>query len=199
MSEFRLLQALRQSAEARRILEFDFDFRAISSPAIPGLFQLCNNTGYEVIGTDASGGEFALCDAGSLKMRPLLYVSSEGQAGIIARSLENGLSLIIDLEWGDCLHFSDGGRLAEMRQAATLSESDLVARTPNIMSSRQAVRNLLALTPVSDSVGELHSALVELSPLYPVCAPDGCQFESLFGRFSVMSNGEWRRRLTHQA
>ena len=139
---------------------------------------------------------FALCGAGSLETRPLLYASSEGQAGIIARCLERGLSLIVDLPyWQDCLHFSGGGQLTEMRRVVPLSENDLIARTSHVASSRQAIRKLLALSPVSDPVEELHAAIVELSPLYPVCGPDGWQFESLFGKFTVMSNGEWRRRL----
>src|SRR5260370_41875043 len=126
----------------------------------------------------------------------MLYASSEGQAGIIARSLESGLSTIIDLPyWQDCLKFSGGGQLAEMRRVVPLAEDDLVTDTPPIESGRKALRAALGLVPLSDSVRELHAALTELSALYPVCGPEGWQFEPLFARFTVESNAEWRRRL----
>lgn len=199
MSEAALLKVLRTSTDARRILEADFDFRVLPSPPESSLFRLRNGTGHEEIGADGSGGEFVLCDAGSLGARPLLYVSSEGQAGVIAQSLEKGLSLIVDLPyWKDCLHFSAGGQIAEMRRVVSLSEDDLIARTPHIPLSRQAMRKLFGLSSVSDSLEELQTSVHELSPLYPVCSPDGWQFEPLFGKFTAMSNGEWRRRLQLQ-
>src|SRR5437660_7540708 len=99
MSEVTLLQLLRGSAEAKRILEGEFDFLVAPATAKSSLFQFRDGTSYEIIGTDASGGIFALCDARLLPKRPLLYASSEGQAGIIARGLESGLSVIIDLPY----------------------------------------------------------------------------------------------------
>lgn len=196
MSEASLLQTLRTAAEAKRILESDFDFLTLSSFSKPSLCRLQDGVDCELIATDASGGEFALCDARSLPERPLLYASSEGQAGIIARSLERGLSVIIDLPfWEDCLKFSGRGQLAEMRRVVPLAEADLVAQSPHIALSRHTLRALFGLSPFPDSVEELHSAVVELSPHYPVCSADDWQFESLFGRFTVVQNGEWRRRL----
>lgn len=196
MSEASLLQTLRTAAEAKRILESDFDFLTLSSFSKPSLCRLQDGVDCELIATDASGGEFALCDARSLPERPLLYASSEGQAGIIARSLERGLSVIIDLPfWQDCLQFSGRGQLVEMRRVVPLAETDLVAQSPNIASSRHTLRTLLGVSPVPDPVEELHSAVVRLSPYYPVCSADDWQFESLFGKFTVVQNGEWRRRL----
>jgi len=188
MSEATLLQALRASTEAKRILEYDFDFLPVPPTTRSNLFQFRDDTSCELVGTDASGGQFALCDGRSLPTRPMLYTSSEGQAGIIARSLERGLSIIIDLPyWQDCLKFSGGGQLAEMRRVVPLAESDLVAETPQIASRRQAIRKLLALSQIPDSVEELHAALTELSPLYPVSGSGGWQFEPLFGKYTVMS------------
>jgi hypothetical protein len=196
MSELTLLQTLRTSAEAKRILEHDFDFYPVSPATKSSLFQLRDDISYELVGKDASGGEFVLCEGKSSSKRAMLYASSEGQAGIIAGSLERGLSIIIDLpSWRDCLKFSNGGQLAEMRRVVPLSESDLLEDRPTITSSRQALRKLFGLFQVSDLVRELHEAVTEMSPLYSVCGPDGWQLGPLFGRFTVMSNGAWRRRL----
>jgi hypothetical protein len=199
MSESILLEALRMAAAAKRMLEYDFDFVPVAGAAKSALFQACGSAGYELIGTDASGGEFVLCDAGALPARPMLYASSEGQAGVIAHSLKSGISTIVDLPyWQDCLKFSGGGQVVEMRRVIPLAEDDLLADRPEIESSRHTLRAVLGLLPLSDPIGELHAALTSLSSLYPVRGSDGSQFAPLFGRFTVESNAEWRRRLRSQ-
>jgi hypothetical protein len=201
MNEATLLEILRTNTELQRILQSDFDFRPLAVPlgTKSGLFQFSDGTHYELVGSDASGGEFALCDQRNLPARPLLYASSEGGAGIIARSLESGLAIIIDLpSWQDCLHFSGKGQLAEMRRVAPLSESDVLEAKPQMISRRETLRKYLGVAPAHDAIQELHSSLTELSPLYPVYGtdPDHLAFGTLFGKFTVMSNAAWRRRLT---
>jgi hypothetical protein len=196
MNEASLLEVLRTSSEVKRILERDFDFQLFPPTTESGLFHFSDGTAFELIAGDGGGGEFVLCDGRGSPTRPLLFVSSDGQKGIIARNLERGIATIIDLPyWYDCLHFSGGGQLAEMRRVVPLSEEDLVAHKPNIMSSRDTLRTQLRISRISDPVQELHAAITELSTLYTVCAPDGWEFEPLFGKFTVRSNGDWRRRL----
>ena len=197
MNEAALLEVLRTSSEVKQILGRNFDFIPLSPAIKSSLFQF-NSDIFELVGRDGSGGEFVLCNDGRLSARPLLYVSSEGRAGIIGRSLESGLATIIDLPWVDCLHFSGGGQLAEMQRVVPLAEEDLVEHKPDIMSTRQNLRMRLGISQLPDPVQELHAALTELSPLFPVYAPDGSQYERLGGRFTVMSNGGWRRRLMQQ-
>jgi hypothetical protein len=200
MNEAELLQVLRSSSDAKRVLEYDFDFSPVTSSTPSSLFQFRDATGYEPVGTDAAGGEFVLCESRTLPTRPLLYASSEGQAGVIAASLQDGLSVIVDLPyWHDCLKFSGGGQLAEMRRVVPLAESDIHEDRPEIASSRQALRALLGLSPLSDPIRVLHTAVTELSAHYAVCGPDGWPFESLFNTFTVTSNREWRRRLELQS
>ena len=199
MNEADLLHELRTSSEARKILADDFDFEPVPPSTTSSLFQFNDGTSFELVGIDSTGGEFALCERRSLPTRPLLYASSEGQAGVLARSLESGLSTLVDLPyWYDCLKFSGGGLLAEMRRVVPLSESDLIAENPQIVSRRGALRTILGLAQIPDSVQALHSALTELSPLYLVFGPDDSQFDPLFNRFTVTSNPEWRERLELQ-
>jgi hypothetical protein len=196
MSESNLLEALRTSPVTKRTLEYDFDFVPVAGATKSALFLGCGSAGYEIIATDASGGEFVLCDAGALPARPMLYASSEGQTGVIAHSLKSGLSTIIDLPyWQDCLKFSGGGQVAEMRRVIPLAEVDLLTDSPQIESSRHALWAILGLMPLLDPIGELHAALTELSSPYPVRGSGGWQFAPLFGRFTVESNAEWRQRL----
>jgi hypothetical protein len=198
MNEASLIQVLRTSSDVKRILEYDFDFRLMPIGSKSALFHFGDGTIFELVGTDASGGEFALCERRDLPTRPFLYVSSEGQAGVLARSLEHGLSVIIDLPyWYDCLKFSGDGQLSEMRRVVPLSEGDLVAETPQIDFKRKVLRERFGISPIPDVIQELHSSVTGLSSLYPVSGPDGWVFGTLFGKFTAMSNAAWRRRLAH--
>ena len=200
MNEADLLQEIRSSPGARRMLEVDFDFSPKTASTTSALFEFRDGTTFELVGRDGAGGEFALCRSRTLPARPMLYASSEGQAGILARSLEEGLSLLIDLPfWQDCLKFSGGGQLAEMRRVLPLAESDLVAENPQIAFSRQALRALLGLSPLPDPVQALYASVTELTPAYSVCGSDGSPFDSLFNTFTVMSNYEWRKSLELQS
>src|SRR5690349_24052824 len=62
------------------------------------------------IGSDGSGGALVL-----LPSQTVLYVSSEGRAGIIADSFEAFVQLVVARPyWLDILKFSAGGDLQEM-------------------------------------------------------------------------------------
>lgn len=91
---------------------------AAADVAVPGWFRLPSSEPLEVVGRDASGGLFCLYGGPGDGAGSLLYVSSEGEAGVIAGSLAEGLQMMIALpHWRDCLKFSGGGRLEEMRKA----------------------------------------------------------------------------------
>ena len=199
MTEDALLKALRTSSEVQALLKRDFDFYTIQTPDASSHLRVTKGTDYELIATDPSGGEFALCRHKTLTERPLLFASSEGQAGIIGRSLSEGLSIILKIPyWQDCLKFSGGGQLVEMRRVLPFLESDALAYMPHIGSSRQILRKRLALENSVDPVQTLYSAVTELSPSFPFFANDGSMFGSLFNRFgfTVESNAVWRRRLS---
>lgn len=63
----------------------------------------------EGIAGDFTGGTFFLCGERS-SIRPVLYASSEGQAGLIGHSLAETLEVMIGLpSWWDCLKFPAAG------------------------------------------------------------------------------------------
>ncbi len=197
MTDDARLEILRGSLELRRVLERDFEFCPLQAANQSQLFRLAQNQSFELVGNDKSGGQFALCKGESAE-RPLLYVSSEGQAGILGRNLGEGISVIIDIPfWQDCLKFSGGGNLEEMRKAFALSTHDNQGRMQPLKSSAQTIRLRLALPALDDPVLCLHSALTQLTPRFTVFAGDGWTFAGLFGKFTVMSNPAWRRRLSN--
>jgi hypothetical protein len=132
------------------------------------------------IGSDGSGGALVL-----LPSRSVLYVSSEGRAGIIAESFEAFIQLVVARPyWLDILKFSAGGDLAEMRRAADALEA--TRDEDEVNEAREEIRGALDLPELDDTVGALYEAVAASDAI--VRATDGSPFTTLFNRFSIDSN-----------
>lgn len=133
------------------------------------------------IGSDGSGGAFVL-----LPPQNVLYVSSEGRAGIIAATFEAFVQLVVVRPyWLDILKFSAGGDLVEMRRAAAALEATLDDED-EINEAREEIRNGLDLGEADDPVGALYEAAAASDAI--VRATDGSPFTTLFNRFSIDNN-----------
>lgn len=133
------------------------------------------------VGSDGSGSAFVL-----LPSQTVLYVSSEGRAGIIAKSFEAFIQLVLARPyWRDILKFSGGGDLAEMRRAADALEATLDDED-EVNEAREDIRGALALPGADDPVGALYEAVAASDAI--VRATDGCPFTTLFNRFSIDNN-----------
>lgn len=130
------------------------------------------------IGSDGSGGAFVL-----LPSQNVLYVSSEGRAGIIAESFEAFVKLVVAHPyWLDILKFSAGGDLHEMRRAADALEATLDDED-DVNEAREQIRGGLDLPEANDPVGALYDAVAASDAI--VRATDGSPFTTLFNRFSI--------------
>ncbi len=118
------------------------------------------------IAGDFSGGTFYLCgDPGS--GRPVLYASSDGQAGLIAESFRQALELIVGLPvWAECLGFSGGGDLENMNTAAGYALRDWTERKPEVDRHRAEVAQALSINimPPEVLVVRLHAAAHRSAP-----------------------------------
>ena len=133
------------------------------------------------IGSDGSGGAFVL-----LPSQNVLYVSSEGRAGLIASTFEAFVQLVVARPyWRDILKFSAGGDLQEMRRAADALEATLDDED-DINDARQEIRRSLGLGEADDPVGALYEAIAASDAI--VRATDGSPFTTLFNRFSIDNN-----------
>ncbi|RXG88939.1 hypothetical protein [Bradyrhizobium zhanjiangense] len=133
------------------------------------------------IGSDGSGGTFVL-----LPSQNVLYVSSEGRAGIIAENFEAFMQLVVARPyWLDILKFSAGGDLVEMRRAADALEATL-DNEDDLNEAREQIRDALDLPEPDDSVGALYEAVAASDAI--VRATDGSPFTTLFNRFSIDNN-----------
>lgn len=127
---------------------------------------------------NGSGGAFVL-----LPTLNVLYVSSDGRAGIIADSFEAFVALIVACPyWTEVLKFSAGGDLGEMRRAAEILEEEL-EDPDEVEAARRTIRDRLGLSPSGDAIGQLYEAVAASEVV--VRAPDGTPLTTLFNRFSL--------------
>jgi hypothetical protein len=133
------------------------------------------------IASDGSGGAFVL-----LPSQNVLYVSSEGRAGVIADNFEAFIQLVVARPyWLDILKFSAGGDLREMRRAADALEATLDDED-DVNEAREEIRSALDLPEADDPVGALYEAVAASDTI--VRATDGSPFTTLFNRFSIDNN-----------
>ncbi|MGW1868164.1 hypothetical protein ACWCPS_21640 [Streptomyces mauvecolor] len=136
---------------------------------------------------------FYLC--GSVdSLRPVLYASSEGDAGIIATELSQALALMVGFPyWRDCLKYSASGDLGAMESASSFLFRDMVANDPDIEieQSRAAEALRLTIEPISVLVARLHAAVKSAGSDFVFMDETG-EYGGLFGSFSPSRNQSWQ-------
>ncbi|MBB6451658.1 hypothetical protein HNQ94_000079 [Salirhabdus euzebyi] len=148
-----------------------------------------------VIAKDASGGVFALIHSGYSDIFPVVYISSEGQAGKVGRSLEEFLTIMMVCPyWRDLLKFSDEGQLSEMIKAQPFLIEDTLEDFPEIMSVKEYVLSILSLNEVNNPVELLHKSMVS-EPHVSIYSLEDEKFESLFNSFVVTDNPLWKSKM----
>ncbi|QKY08911.1 hypothetical protein [Janthinobacterium lividum] len=139
-----------------------------------------------VIAGESTGGAFLAYGDGDFDQMPILYVTSEGQAGKVASNLSEWLAIVVAVPyWQDLLHFSGGGDLAEMRRTAELvngryaEEEEEEEEVAN--SARTHLMKVLAMQEISDPIAVFHRNVAATD--CTVVAADGWRYESLFNKF----------------
>jgi hypothetical protein len=173
-------EALRANGDVAERLSAS-DFTLESGDHEPGWFSIDGVDDVRQIGSDGSGGAFVLLPTGNV-----LYASSEGRAGTIARNFEEFVRLIAACPyWLDVLKFSAGGDIDEMRRAADALEA-VLDDEDDVNEARDLVRTRLGLPEADDPVGALYAAVAESATI--VRAGDGSPFTTLFNRYSIDDN-----------
>jgi hypothetical protein len=183
------LEKLRDDGEICDILASALDFNLGTTASDGGWFEVRPVADMKIIARDATGGIFLLYGP----RERLIHVTSEGQAGVIAQNLEDGLRIMIAYPyWRDLLKFSGGGKLDEMRRVAQYLERNMHEDYPEIDRQRSIIEDRLSLERTGDMISSLHAAVATLGSGILVTAPDGTEFQSLFNTFTVESNPSWR-------
>lgn len=180
-----LLDRLERMPRIVRLLDQLCDFRPFRE-APPGWFAFEPDGPMEIFGRDAAGGRFVQAvhpdDGGSV----ILFVSSEGEAGAIARSFDEAFQTMAALPyWRDCLKFSAGGSLDTMRRAAAHFEEELRVREPKIDRLRQDIHAGLKLPKLENALERLHGRVTAGAGRQVVATTDRNPFASLFNTFAV--------------
>jgi hypothetical protein len=132
------------------------------------------------IGREGAGGVFV-----QLPDRRILYVSSEGGAGVIAKDFNAFIQLIVAHPyWQDLLKFSGGGKLDEMRRAAPALEAMTSDEEEDLDEARAFVKSELALNEPVDAIAALHRA-VSTSNVIVRARSDGNPCTGLFNSFTA--------------
>jgi hypothetical protein len=160
-------------------LGWSFDLRIDNELDEPVWFTVEGIGKLEPIAREGAGGLFVrLPDA------RILYVSSEGEAGIIAANLDAFMQLVAAHPyWKDLLKFSGNGKLSEMRRAAIAMEAMTRSEQDDLDDARTFVKTELGLAEPEDPVAALHRA-VSTSDVV-VRTPHGITCTTLFNRFTI--------------
>lgn len=193
MTSESLLDKIAAFPRLAELLSWPFDFEITQPPPEVEWFRLKSGGEVQPIAADGTGAVFALCGAGNGENRSVLFVSSEGQSGIIAAALPEALQMIIALPyWRDCLKFSGGGDLAEMQKALSHLEREVHEDEPEMDEFREELFDGLGLTRPSAPLEHLHECVTNSLPEFQVLANDGSEYVSLFGAFVAENNPNWK-------
>ncbi|WP_405590044.1 hypothetical protein [Streptomyces sp. NBC_01190] len=187
-----LLRRINEDRELAELLANGFEFDVRRKPGDESA-KLASSLPLEGIAGDFTGGMFYLCGTVGI-MRPVLYASSEGEAGVIATDLNEALALVVGFPyWRDCLKYSAGGDLAVMQSATHFLCRDLLANQPGIASEQSRVAEALglAIEPPLVLTTRLHAAVKSAGPDFSF-ADDTGDYGGLFGPFSPSRNQSWQ-------
>jgi hypothetical protein len=183
------LDAIARDNELRSALDYAFDFCVFASRKPHSWFRVRAAEEFVPVAEDASGGLFLV---GQSSARVLL-VTSEGEAGVIARNIDELLELMVSHPcWRDLLKFSGGGQLEEMKRAAPYLQREFAEEDPTLEEHRQLVKRRLKVSSSESAIQRLHANVAQSSPDVIVEATDGALFAGLFNRFTVDANPSWR-------
>jgi hypothetical protein len=176
-------EILRANKEIRDML-WRFDFVVVDNKEYgPVWFDTTPLEPFEIVAQRSTGCVYALTGT----QRHVLLATSEGQAGIMAASLQDCLELVIAHPyWQDVLRFGKGD-LSEMRQVLRDRieefEEEALDDNPEIEEFRPLLRVQLGLAEPRDPLKLLHHAVTVVGAKVIVRDPDGYPSEPLAGRF----------------
>jgi hypothetical protein len=187
-----LLRQIREAEELATLLAGVFEFD-VNRAVVEDSPRLTSGRPLEAVAGDFTGGVFFLCGTENSR-RPVLYASSEGDAGVIAADLEQALALIVGFPyWRDCLKYSASGDLGAMESAADFLGRDLLANNPTIDADQSRVVEALQLPLESPAtlVPRLRLAVKNAGPDFTFVDETG-EYGGLFGSFPPSRNRSWR-------
>jgi hypothetical protein len=120
--------------------------------------------------------------------RPVVHVTNNGQAGLLASSFTAVLQLVAGLpSWHDCLEFAADGHHDEMCRAVARYGPETVADHPGIAEHQAIVgRELgLDLPPADELVARRCASATSTDPGFTLVTEDDDTYDSLFNTLQL--------------
>jgi hypothetical protein len=170
-----------QIAGDQELIELIFELSGIeflSDETQPAIYRVEGVADLIVIAGDGAGGQFVT----SRSSGRVYYFSAEGEAGVLGKDFASFMATVVAIPcWLEVLKFSGGGKLDEMRRAATAFNADWAASWDAI-ELREALRERLRLARPADAVADLHDAVATSSRIDD---PWGVGTVTLFGPLTI--------------
>lgn len=158
-----------------------YDFNIDRASRDYSWIRLAPDYRFLVVAGESTGGAFLAYGDGDFDQMPILYVTSEGQAGKVASNLSEWFAIVVAVPyWQDLLKFSGGGDLAEMRRTAELVKGNYAGEEV-VNSAKAHLMKVLAMQEISDPIEVFHRNVAATD--CTVVAEDGWQYQSLFNTF----------------
>jgi len=165
-----LLEKIRSDPEVRTLLGDTFDFYLVDGAQHVDWFTIDGASKRRLIAKKGSGCVFLLFGDDER----LGFVSSEGQAGIIAASLAEGLSLIVAYPYWESLIAED---VEAMRELVEDEEDSLLGDIEDADEHRTIVRARLGLPEIDDPLAAMRRAITTLGGDFVVRPPQEPDFK----------------------
>ncbi|WP_045305373.1 hypothetical protein [Saccharothrix sp. ST-888] len=174
----RALQLLRRRPDLAELAAYPFNVD-IARDEHGEAVRLASGTALEAVAGDDTGGTFFLCEGGEV-----LYAGSEGEAGLIADSVDEALEVLIGLPgWHDYTGLDPHADDNTLAAAAAETEDDLREYYgPDLDADRSALLTALGLRelPQAQLIRRLHRALLRTEPDFLLLnAEEGCAYTLL--------------------
>ena len=154
------LQQIKNNAELVDILAWPYDFDLEINELDTNWLNLDIDINFDVIAREGSGGLYLAYGNIKIEERPILYVSSEGQAGKIAQNLTELIQLIITAPyWQDLLKFSGNGNLEEMIKTESFMKEEYDEDYPDIAEAQKEIATKLKLHLLEKPIEYLYSSV----------------------------------------
>ncbi|MER5267449.1 hypothetical protein ABTZ99_35675 [Actinosynnema sp. NPDC002837] len=151
------------------VFDFDLDRAEHGEPVWPSW-----DGEFRPVAGDAAGGTFYACGG------PVLYASSEGEAGVLAADPTAAIQLVVGVPtWHDVV--TRAPDLDAMRAAFASTLAEFLEHEPDLDRHQAEVSAELGLdrVPVDELLIRLRAALTELSPDFRLLNEEGEEYDPL--------------------
>lgn len=198
-------EKIKKSEEIQNYLELIYDFTLTKLTTDTLKLGFKTDLPVTCFGRDACGGIYVLVGAEDQEERPIAYISSEGEAGYIAKSFDSYIEMIINMPfWVDVLKFSGGGKIEEMTKAYHILQKEVEKDMDEVLEDEEDDRNYkavqtfmkksLGIAVIENPVQILHDAAKMTPAFLAYSKKDQTPYGSLFNQFVVSDNPAWKNK-----